>query len=49
MCNIDLLSVANISWNQNIPGAQVNLQVYTVAAPQPSVLGEIKGLWQGVQ
>ena len=47
--NIDLVSVANSPWNQGIPGAQVNPQISTLAAPQPSVLGEIKRLWQRVQ
>ncbi|WP_293058689.1 substrate-binding domain-containing protein [Okeania sp. SIO2B3] len=47
--NIDLLSVANSPWNQNIPGAQVNPQISTLPAPQPSVLGEIQKLWQRVQ
>ncbi|MGD1804436.1 substrate-binding domain-containing protein [Dapis sp. BLCC M126] len=47
--NIDLLSVANSPWNQNIPGAQVNPQVDTLPALQPSVLGEIQRLWQRVQ
>ncbi len=47
--NIDLLSVANSPWNQNIPGAEVNPQISTLPAPQPSVLGEIKRLWQRVQ
>jgi len=47
--NIDLLSVANSPWNQNIPGAQVNPQISTLPAPQPSVLAEIQRLWQRVQ
>ncbi|NEN88378.1 MAG: ABC transporter substrate-binding protein [Okeania sp. SIO3H1] len=47
--NIDLLSVTNSPWNQNIPGAQVNPQITTLPAPQPSVLGEIQKLWQRVQ
>ncbi|MCL2925473.1 MAG: hypothetical protein MGF17_12875 [Trichodesmium sp. MAG_R04] len=47
--NIDLLSVVNSPWNQNIPGAQVNPQISALAAPPLSVLGEIKRLWQRVQ
>lgn len=47
--NIDLLSVANSPWNQNIPGAQVQPQISILPAPEPSVLGEIQRLWQRVQ
>jgi ABC-type molybdate transport system substrate-binding protein len=44
--SIDLKSVPNSPWNQNIPGAQINPQVSIVPVPKNSQLEEIKRLWQ---
>jgi ABC-type molybdate transport system substrate-binding protein len=47
--NLELKSVANSPWNQNIPGAQVNPQTSTLPTPKTEVLGEIKRLWERVR
>lgn len=47
--NLDLKSVANSPWNQNIPGARVNPQVSTLPTPKTQALGEIKRLWERVR
>jgi ABC-type molybdate transport system substrate-binding protein len=44
--SIDLKSVPNSPWNQNIPGAQINPQVSVVPVPKNSQLEEIQKLWQ---
>ncbi|MEB3216793.1 MAG: substrate-binding domain-containing protein [Nostocales cyanobacterium 94392] len=44
--NINLQSVPNSPWNQNIPGAEVNPSAKTLPAPNQKEIGEIKRLWQ---
>ena len=46
--SVDLKSVPNSPWNQNIPGAKVNLTVKTSTPPDTRTLGEIKRLWERV-
>ncbi|MFB2836568.1 substrate-binding domain-containing protein [Floridanema evergladense] len=47
--SINLQSVPNSPWNQNIPGVELNPSVKTVPAPNPQTSGEIQRLWQRVQ
>ncbi len=44
--NINLQSVPDSPWSQNIPGAQVNPSVNTLPAPNQKGIGEIQRLWQ---
>lgn len=46
--NINLQSVPNSPWSQNIPGAQVNPSAKTLPAPNQKGIGEIQRLWQRV-
>ena len=46
--NIDLKSVPNSPWSQNIPGSQVNPSAKTLPAPSQKGIGEIQRLWQRV-
>ena len=43
--NINLRSVPNSPWSQNIPGAQVNPSTKTLPAPNKQAIGEIQRLW----
>jgi ABC-type molybdate transport system substrate-binding protein len=43
--NIDLLSVPNSPWIQNIPGVQVNPAGQVIPTPNTQTLEEIKRLW----
>ena len=43
--SIDLASVANSPWSQNIPGSQENPTITIQQAPSASVIGEIQRLW----
>ena len=43
--DINLESIPNSPWTQNIPGAQVKPLVSTLPAPKQSELGEIQRLW----
>jgi len=45
---IDLQSIPNSPWNQNIPGAEVNPSIKILPAPKAEVLREIPRLWQRV-
>jgi ABC-type sulfate transport system substrate-binding protein len=45
---INLQSIPNSPWSQNIPGAEVNPPVKTLLAPKAQTLGEIQRLWQRV-
>jgi len=47
--NINLQSVPNSPWNQNIPGVELNPSVKTLPAPNPQTSGEIQRLWQRVK
>jgi ABC-type sulfate transport system substrate-binding protein len=42
---INLSSVSQSPWNQNIPGSQVDLSVKTFPAPNSNTVGEIQRLW----
>ena len=44
--NVNLKSVPNSPWNQNIPGSQINPSAKTLAAPNQKSIGEIQRLWQ---
>ncbi|MEL6165876.1 MAG: substrate-binding domain-containing protein, partial [Cyanobacteria bacterium J06628_3] len=44
--NVDLKSVPNSPWNQNIPGSQINPSTKTLPAPNQKAIGEIQRLWQ---
>ncbi|MEM7554160.1 MAG: substrate-binding domain-containing protein [Cyanobacteria bacterium P01_A01_bin.84] len=44
--SVDLKSVPNSPWNQNIPGAKVTLSGTTSSPPDTRTLGEIKRLWE---
>ncbi len=44
--NIDLKSVYNSPWNQNIPGAALNPSVTIKPAPKEQEISEIQKLWQ---
>lgn len=44
--SIDLKSVPNSPWNQNIPGSQINPSTKTLPAPNQKAIGEIQRLWQ---
>jgi len=46
--NVDLKSVNNSPWNQNIPGSQINPSAKTLPAPNQKGIGEIQRLWQRV-
>ncbi|MBW4644300.1 MAG: substrate-binding domain-containing protein [Goleter apudmare HA4340-LM2] len=43
---VDLKAVTNSPWNQNIPGAQVQPNVQTIAPPNTQTLTEIQRLWE---
>lgn len=43
---VDLKSVPNSPWNQNIPGAEVKPTVQTIPPPNPEIITEIQRLWQ---
>jgi ABC-type molybdate transport system substrate-binding protein len=42
---IDLQSVLNSPWTQNIPGSEVNPAVNIISPPNPQTIGEIQRLW----
>jgi ABC-type molybdate transport system substrate-binding protein len=44
--NIDLRSVANSPWKQNIPGAKINPPIQILSPPNTQIRGEIQRLWQ---
>ena len=44
--NIDLRSVPNSPWTQNIPGAEINPSSKILPPPNTQVRGEIQRLWQ---
>ncbi|MEM7726553.1 MAG: substrate-binding domain-containing protein [Cyanobacteria bacterium P01_A01_bin.45] len=44
--SVDLKSVPNSPWSQNIPGAKVTLPVKPSPPPNTQTLGEIKRLWE---
>jgi ABC-type molybdate transport system substrate-binding protein len=44
--SLDLKSVPNSPWNQNIAGAEVKPNVQAIASPTNEVLSEIKRLWE---
>jgi ABC-type molybdate transport system substrate-binding protein len=44
--NIDLKSVPNSPWSQNIPGAQINPVVQTLPPPNAETLVEIQRQWE---
>lgn len=44
--NLDLKTVPNSPWNQNIPGAEVKPNVDAIASPNNEILSEIKRLWE---
>ncbi|GFE68735.1 substrate-binding domain-containing protein [Chroococcus sp. FPU101] len=43
---IDLQSVPNSPWSQNIPGSEINPPVNTIEPPKPQTIGEIQRLWE---
>ncbi len=44
--NLDLKTVPNSPWNQNIPGVELKPNVQTAESPNTEVLSEIKRLWE---
>ncbi len=46
IANIDLTTVPNSPWNQQIPGAETTPPVSTIPPPNPQLVGEIQRLWQ---
>jgi len=44
--NVDLKSIPNSPWSQNIPGSQINPSAKTLPAPSQKGIGEIQRLWQ---
>ncbi len=44
--NLDLKTVPNSPWNQNIPGVEIKPNVQTITSPNAEVLSEIKRLWE---
>lgn len=42
---VDLKSVPQSPWSENIPGSQINPPVNTVEPPNPQAIGEIQRLW----
>lgn len=44
--SVDLKSVANSPWNQNIPGAEVKPGLQTLPPPNARVINEIQRLWE---
>lgn len=46
---VQLESVPNSPWSQNIPGAQVDPKITALPAPEQSEIGEIQRLWQRTQ
>lgn len=44
--SLDLKTVPNSPWNQNIPGAEVNLSVKKSSPPDTKIFGEIQRLWE---
>ena len=46
--NVDLTSVSNSPWNQNIPGVEINPSITVIPAPEKEEINEIQRLWQRV-
>ncbi len=44
--NLDLKSVPNSPWNQNIPGVEVKPNVQPMESPNTELLSEIKRVWE---
>ena len=44
--NLDLKSVPNSPWNQNILGVEIKPNVQAIASPNTEILSEIKRLWE---
>ncbi|MBW4519159.1 MAG: substrate-binding domain-containing protein [Scytolyngbya sp. HA4215-MV1] len=44
--SVDLKSVPNTPWNQNIPGVEITPTTQVIPPPNPQVLGEINRLWE---
>lgn len=43
---VDLKSIANSPWNQNIPGAKINPSVQTLQPPNAQIITEIQRTWE---
>lgn len=43
--NLDLQTIPNSPWSQNIPGIQINGNIQTTSTPQPQSINEIQKLW----
>ncbi|MEM7592033.1 MAG: substrate-binding domain-containing protein [Cyanobacteria bacterium P01_A01_bin.83] len=48
LTKLDISSVLNSPWSQNIPGAKLNLPKITPKSPNASEIGEIQRLWSRV-
>ena len=46
IANIDLATIPNSPWNQQIPGAETTPAISTISPPNPQLAGEIQRLWQ---
>ncbi|MEL6456846.1 MAG: substrate-binding domain-containing protein [Cyanobacteria bacterium J06621_15] len=44
--SVDLKTVPNSPWNQNIPGAEINVSVQKSSPPDTKIFGEIQRLWE---
>ena len=44
--SVDLKTVPNSPWNQNIPGAEINVSVEKTSPPDTKIFGEIQRLWE---
>ncbi len=44
--SVDLKTAPNSPWNQNIPGAKVNLSVTKSPPPDTKIFGEVQRLWE---
>lgn len=43
--DLDLQTIANSPWSQNIPGVEINTNIQTKSTSQPEVINEIQKLW----
>lgn len=45
LINLDLKSLSNTPWNQNIPGVEINPAININSSPNPEVMNEIQKIW----
>jgi len=45
MINLDLKSLPNTPWNQNIQGVEINPSTKINSSPNPEIMNEIQKIW----